>query len=616
MRAAGLLPARAEGWRGSGGAAKVKVTVLQQLPKAGKAAAASLDTFLHTQLQRDGRKADILILPENWLGASGHADVATNSSLQLLADVAKAHAVYILAGTMAEVQGGKRYVTSVLLAADGTMAGLYRKRKPTMEGAHDPGNEVGIFETPHGRIAVMICFDVENADIFEETLSHDPVVILNPTWIPLPRVISTMPSVASPSCSYPLSLLTAWGNAMETMSHKFENICIERGIYLVRCDMPYNCATGTSQVIAPHYTAHAATLKETHLSVFLERDREQMMKNHARFVGLFAPAERERTERRDRTGSRYTVRSISGHTSPVLDVQLVDPVMKALSCSASGEIKLWNVNTRECLKDYQSSPVVSLFYDDKHRTQFWSASLCAPVCQWDLPNGLLLRQLQDMVATTKITHSNAGLGEGILCGGFDGTVTHVDTREFNQRLQFCASGGAIRDLTTVGDYSIATAAGEVVQIWDSRKSEEPVRQLTGHTGPVSCLAKPGDARLISGSYDGTLRYWDLASGSCFHARKAHEREVTGVCSINDAFQLSVSMDGTMKLWRLPLVPSAKEQEVECLHTFEEHTEPIYGVRYNGRDRVITFGEHENWKMWKFTQDMHPLSLSAKLLRAA
>jgi predicted amidohydrolase len=81
--------------------------------------------------------------------------------LQLLADVAKAHAVYIcmpfldlcalatawmlvlisgvvgllVAGTMTEVQGGKRYVTSVLLAADGTMAGLYRKRKPTIEGA-------------------------------------------------------------------------------------------------------------------------------------------------------------------------------------------------------------------------------------------------------------------------------------------------------------------------------------------------------------------------------------------------------------------------------------------------------------------------------------------------
>jgi predicted amidohydrolase len=36
---------------------------------------------------------------------------------------------------MTEIKDGKRYVTSVLLAADGTMAGVYRKRKPTIEGA-------------------------------------------------------------------------------------------------------------------------------------------------------------------------------------------------------------------------------------------------------------------------------------------------------------------------------------------------------------------------------------------------------------------------------------------------------------------------------------------------
>jgi WD40 repeat protein len=59
------------------------------------------------------------------------------------------------------------------------------------------------------------------------------------------------------------------------------------------------------------------------------------------------------------------------------------------------QIKLWNVNTRECLKAYREdsqSPVVSLFYDDKHRTHFWSASLAPLVCLWDLPNGLLLHQ--------------------------------------------------------------------------------------------------------------------------------------------------------------------------------------------------------------------------------
>jgi hypothetical protein len=74
------------------------------------------------------------------------------------------------------------------------------------------------------------------------------------------------------------------------------------------------------------------------------------------------------------------------------------------------------------------------------------------------------------------------------------------------------------------------------------------------------------------------------------------------------------MDGTMKLWKSAIGASADDAALVCLHTFEEHTEPVYGVRYNGRDRIFTFGEHENWKMWKFTQDMHPLSLSAKLLR--
>lgn len=93
---------------------------------------------------------------------------------------------------------------------------------------------MGVFDTKFGRVAVMICFDIENADIFEETLAERPLFILNPTWIPLPKVASRLPSVATPSCYYPLSLLSAWRNALETMSRKFENLCIERGFYLVR----------------------------------------------------------------------------------------------------------------------------------------------------------------------------------------------------------------------------------------------------------------------------------------------------------------------------------------------------------------------------------------------
>jgi len=83
-------------------------------------------------------------------------------------------------------------------------------------------------------MAVMIFFDVENEDIFEETLSHEPLIILNPTWIRLPSLGSAMPLISTPSSALPLTLLSAWRNALETMSRKFENLCIERQFCLVR----------------------------------------------------------------------------------------------------------------------------------------------------------------------------------------------------------------------------------------------------------------------------------------------------------------------------------------------------------------------------------------------
>jgi hypothetical protein len=70
----------------------------------------------------------------------------------------------------------------------------------------------------------------------------------------------------------------------------------------------------------------------------------------------------------------------------------------------------------------------------------------------------------------------------------------------------------------------------------------------------------------------------------------------------------------MRLWKASGGSTgAYEAGVACAHTFEEHMEPIHGLRYNGRDRVLTFGDREDWKMWKFTQDMHPLDLKTKLL---
>ena len=75
-----------------------------------------------------------------------------------------------------------------------------------------------------GRIATMICFDIENTDIFNETIDCKPYLLFNPTWIPAPSTARTNPDL----------FLTDWRVAMETMSRKFEALCTQNNLNIIR----------------------------------------------------------------------------------------------------------------------------------------------------------------------------------------------------------------------------------------------------------------------------------------------------------------------------------------------------------------------------------------------
>jgi WD40 repeat protein len=77
--------------------------------------------------------------------------------------------------------------------------------------------------------------------------------------------------------------------------------------------------------------------------------------------------------------------------------------------------------------------------------------------------------------------------------------------------------------------------------------------LTGHTGEVFSVAvTPDGTRAVSGSSDGSVRVWDLATGRELAVLTGHTRQVFSVAVTPDkTLAVSGGEDGSVRIWHLP-----------------------------------------------------------------
>jgi WD40 repeat protein len=106
----------------------------------------------------------------------------------------------------------------------------------------------------------------------------------------------------------------------------------------------------------------------------------------------------------------------------------------------------------------------------------------------------------------------------------DGRMLAVAGQQRNIRLLDAASAKPVADLPErpgevlslcfCGPDTLAAAgSGNVIHVWDVASQREQC-QLVGHTGSITTMAyKPSVNTLISGSYDTTVRLWDMSKRS-------------------------------------------------------------------------------------------------------
>jgi len=152
------------------------------------------------------------------------------------------------------------------------------------------------------------------------------------------------------------------------------------------------------------------------------------------------------------------------------------------------------------------------------------------------------------------------------------------------------------------DMLLSASRDKSLIVWNLLKKEEAygiaVKRLTGHGHYVQDVAISSDGQFaLSGSWDGTLRLWDLNTGNTTRRFIGHTKDVLSVAFSADNRQIvSGSRDKSINLWntlgqlKFTLTEEGHTEWVSCVRFSPNHLTPL----------IVSAGWDKLVKVWNLT----------------
>lgn len=200
-----------------------------------------------------------------------------------------------------------------------------------------------------------------------------------------------------------------------------------------------------------------------------------------------------------------------GHFDSMNDLVYSRDGNRIVTAADDGKIKVWDTKSGFCIVTFteHSSGVTACKFAQKGNVLF-SASLDGSVRAWDLTR---YRNFRTFSAPTRLSFSSLAVDPSgdVVCAG------------------------------SLGSFDI--------HIW-SVQTGQLLDQLAGHEGPISSLAfAPSGGLLISGSWDHTVRIWNIFDRTQSHEALQLQADITEVAIRPDSKQIAVAtLDGQLTFW--------------------------------------------------------------------
>ncbi|KAF8430118.1 E3 ubiquitin ligase complex SCF subunit sconB [Tirmania nivea] len=121
-----------------------------------------------------------------------------------------------------------------------------------------------------------------------------------------------------------------------------------------------------------------------------------------------------------------------------------------------------------------------------------------------------------------------------------------------------------------------------------RRGRCTTRIFKGHSNGINCL-QFDDTILVTGSYDTTIKIWDIETGKEIRTLTGHTLGVRAL-QFDDSKLISGSMDNTLKIWNY--------RTGKCLNTLPGHTEGVISLHFDS-SLLVSGSVDKTIKVWNF-----------------